>query len=251
LIPIRDDNPSERPPVLTVLLIAANAAVFLFQWSLPEAEHQRFLYTYGLVPVIIGRPELARAEGLEPIGLTSFLTSMFLHGGFLHVLMNMWFLWLFGDNVEDRMGPWRFLVFYLLCGLLAGYTHYLTDPASALPTVGASGAVAGVMGAYAFMFPHARVLLVMPFVLLLAFEVPAITFLGLWFLLELWKGTRVLGQDPSQVGGIAFWAHVGGFAAGALLHVPFGGRRRRVRVEVRDRERDRRPPDRWPPSRPW
>jgi len=142
---------------------------------------------------------------------------MFLHGGWIHIIGNMWTLWIFGDNVEDRMGPVRFLAFYFLCGLAAGVVHLYTNPDSTLPTVGASGAIAGVLGAYLLLFPHSRIIILVPlFFLPLFVEVPAITYLGFWIVSQIFSGTLSLAL-PEDVGGVAFWAHVGGFIAGAVL----------------------------------
>jgi membrane associated rhomboid family serine protease len=146
---------------------------------------------------------------------------MFLHGGWMHILGNMWTLWIFGDNVEDRMGPVRFVVFYLLCGLAAGIVHTLTNPNSTLPTVGASGAIAGVMGAYLFLFPKSRIIVLIPiFFFPFFFELPAVTYLGFWALSQVFSGTLALG-DARDVGGVAWWAHVGGFITGIALQFFF------------------------------
>jgi membrane associated rhomboid family serine protease len=154
---------------------------------------------------------------------------MFLHGGWMHIIGNMWTLWIFGDNVEDRMGPLRFVLFYLLCGLAAGVTHWLTNPDSTIPTVGASGAIAGVLGAYFFLYPHARIIAMVPiFFWPFFFELPAITYLGFWILSQIFSGTLSLAL-PKDVGGVAWWAHVGGFIAGAALHRLFVKRRRSMR----------------------
>ena len=154
---------------------------------------------------------------------------MFLHGGWAHIIGNMWTLWIFGDNVEDRMGPVRFTVFYILCGLVAGVVHWFTNPHSAVPTVGASGAIAGVMGAYFVLFPHARVVVMVPvFFYPLFFEVPAVTYLLFWALSQVFSGTMAIA-GPGEVGGVAWWAHVGGFTAGLVLHALFVQPRRTIR----------------------
>ncbi|MEJ2219161.1 MAG: rhomboid family intramembrane serine protease, partial [Gemmatimonadota bacterium] len=165
-----------------------------------------------------------------------FLTHMFLHAGWLHIIFNMWFLWIFGDNVEDRMGRARFLAFYLLCGLVAATTQMLVTPGSTIPSVGASGAIAGVMGAYLFLFPKARVIVLLPiFFFPFFFELPAIVYLIFWFGLQLFSGTLALAR-PEHVGGIAFWAHVGGFTAGVVLYRLFLVRqKRRHRFEADER----------------
>jgi membrane associated rhomboid family serine protease len=158
---------------------------------------------------------------------------MFLHSGWLHIIGNMWTLWIFGDNVEDRMGPIRFLFFYLLCGIAAGIVHSLTNPDSMMPAVGASGAIAGVLGAYFFLFPYARIVVLIPvFIFPFFFEMPAVLYLGFWILTQVFSGTLALAT-PEQVGGVAWWAHVGGFIAGIILHFFFvkRGYRRPARDE--------------------
>jgi membrane associated rhomboid family serine protease len=214
------------------LIILANCLVFLFELSTPEHSLVQFFYQYGLVPARYTHPDWALWVGLPVDDYFPFLTSMFLHGGWLHIIGNMWALWIFGDNVEDRMGPIRFLFFYLLCGLAAGFVQWFTHPHSAIPTVGASGAIAGVMGAYLFMFPRARVIVLLPILFFpFFFELPAVTYLGFWALTQVFSGTLSLAS-PADVGGIAWWAHVGGFGAGILLQFLF--RRRAYRHPSRD-----------------
>ncbi|MGR6836879.1 rhomboid family intramembrane serine protease [Syntrophomonas erecta] len=209
MIPLRDSVPSSRFPLVTVMLIIVNLYIFVSQLSLGMEKMENLFYTFGLVPAYYSTPQGA------PAGHLPFITSMFLHGGWMHVIGNMWILWLFGDNVEDRMGRGRFLLFYLLCGVLAGATHYYVNPGSTVPVVGASGAVAGVMGAYFLMFHRARVLtLIPPFFLI---NIPAWIYLGFWAVSQLWCGAAdVFTADAC--GQIAFWAHVGGFAAGMFLY---------------------------------
>ena len=198
MFPIRDDVPSSRFPVITWLLIGVNAVVFLFQLSLPPQGLQQLFYLFGIVPARFTDPEWAAYVGFPLRTFWPFLTSMFLHGGFLHILSNMWSLWIFGDNVEDRMGPFRFLAFYLASGAAAGVLHWLTNPASTVPTVGASGAIAGVLGAYLLFYPRARVLTLVPlFFYPLFFYLPAIVYLGIWFLSQLFSGTFALAS-PQQ-----------------------------------------------------
>jgi membrane associated rhomboid family serine protease len=219
VIPVRDDIPARRAPIVTWALIAVNVLVFLYQVQLPEAELKRLIELRGMVPARYFHPEEAAWHGLPPDAYLSFITSMFLHGGWLHLLGNMWSLWIFGDNVEDRMGRLRFLVFYVLCGLAAGALHAFTNVDSFLPTIGASGAIAGVLGAYFFLFPRARVLTLVPIVFIpLFFELPAVTFLLIWFGLQLLQAWAGLGMEEGGGGGVAWWAHVGGFGAGILLH---------------------------------
>jgi rhomboid family protein len=218
LIPIRDTIPHRRSPVVTWVLIAINVAVFLYELSLSPEELQRLFYLFGVVPARYSHPEWARLSGLPMHDYWPFLTCMFLHGGWAHVIGNMWTLWIFGDNVEDRMGPVRFLIFYLLTGVAAGLTHYFTNLGSAVPTVGASGAIAGVLGAYFILFPRSQIIVVLPvFFFPFFFELPAVTYLLFWFLSQVLSGT-LAGFAASDVGGIAFWAHAGGFVAGVVFH---------------------------------
>jgi membrane associated rhomboid family serine protease len=216
LIPLRDSTPHSRPPAITVSLIVLNAAAFLLQLALPGNAERAFM-ALGLVPARLVGPDPFAGAGL-PSPWVGLFTGIFLHAGFLHLAGNMWFLWLFGDNVEDRMGRGRFLLFYLLCGLLASAAHVALAPSSRIPTIGASGAIAGVMGAYTFLYPRARIrTLVWYFFIIDTIEVPAFVFLGLWFLLQLFGG---LGGS-AEAGGVAFWAHVGGFVAGIPLMMVF------------------------------
>jgi membrane associated rhomboid family serine protease len=218
VIPIRDVIPSRTTPVVTVLIIVVNAAVFLYQQTLGKAELTEFVYRYALVPATFSIPAV--------------LTSMFMHGDWMHFLGNMLFLWIFGDNVEDRVGHGRFVLFYVLCGAAAALAQVWITPSSRIPMVGASGAIAGVMGAYFVMFPHSRVLTLVPiFFFIELIEVPAIFFLGIWFLLQFLSGVTSLGVPRTQdVGGVAFWAHVAGFVAGVIWIFVFR-RPERQRVE--------------------
>src|SRR5882672_9501093 len=234
MFPIRDTIPGRNPPIATWLLILVNGLVFLLELGMPERTLQQFFYLFGIVPARFSHPEWAAAIGLPIDTYWPFLTSMFLHGGWMHIIGNMWTLWIFGDNVEDRMGPLRFVCFYLLCGLAAGLVHWFTNPDSTLPTVGASGAIAGVLGAYFFLFPYARVIVLVPVLFLpFFFELPAVTYLGFWILTQIFTGTLALGQ-PGDVGGVAWWAHVGGFAAGILLQFLFVKRKAAYRRLSRD-----------------
>ena len=218
MIPLRDTIPHRRTPYVTWTLIAINVVVFLYELGLGPDELEALFYMFGIVPARYTHPEWARMIGLPMDDYWPFLTSMFLHGGWAHVVGNMWALWIFGDNVEDRMGPGRFLAFYLLTGVIAGLTHGFTNPQSTVPTVGASGAIAGVLGAYFVLFPRARIIVLLPiFFFPFFFELPAVTYLLFWFLSQV-LGGAVAGLSSSQVGGIAFWAHVGGFDAGVVLH---------------------------------
>jgi membrane associated rhomboid family serine protease len=214
MIPLRDVIPSRTTPFVTIGIIGLNAAAFLFELSLPPDQLDLFLRAYGVVPAVLSWPTV--------------LTSMFLHGGWLHILGNMLYLWIFGDNVEDRMGHARFVAFYLLCGTAAAFAQVLMRPASMIPTIGASGAIAGVMGAYMVLFPHSRVLTLIPLIIFWELiEVPAIFFLGIWFLMQIFNSVGSLG-DTADTGGVAFWAHVAGFLAGLAGVFVFRRRQRRA-----------------------
>jgi membrane associated rhomboid family serine protease len=207
VIPIRDTVPTRNPPVAVWVLIVLNSLVFLLEATLPPPELQRLAELFGIVPARYTHPEWAAWSGLPVGDYWPFLTSMFLHGSLLHLVGNMWTLWIFGDNVEDRMGPFRFVAFYLLCGVAGSLVHIWTNPGSTLPTVGASGAIAGVLGAYFFLFPTARVVILFPVLFLpFFFELPAVTYLAWWAISQALGGT--LSLAAGAVGGIAFWAHV-------------------------------------------
>lgn len=210
MIPLRDTQRSRNRPVVNLMLIAVNIVVFLVTLS-QGAFQDVFIWNWGFVPARYTVPQvMGDADFFQKI--FSPLTFMFLHGGWTHLIGNMWSLWIFGDNVEDRLGPVRYLGFYLLAGLGSGLVHFLTGPASTVPVVGASGAIAGVMGAYFLLYPAARILTLFPIVVIpLFFEIPAFVFLGLWFLMQF---LNAVGDGGA---GIAWWAHVGGFVIGALL----------------------------------
>ncbi len=236
MLPIRDTVPTRSPPIATRLLVLINALVFLFELTLSPPELEGLFHVFGIVPARFTHPDWAVSAGLPLNGYWPFLTSMFLHGGWLHIIGNMWALWIFGDNVEDRMGPIRFVIFYLLSGCLAGAVHVLTNADSTLPTVGASGAIAGVMGAYLVNFPTARIIVLVPiFLFPFFFEVPAVIYLGFWALSQFFSGTLSL-ISGDQVGGVAWWAHVGGFASGIVLQFFFfrRGPARGYRFPARD-----------------
>ncbi len=248
MFPIQDTIPTRNPAIATWLLILANAIVFLFELAMPEDALKQFFYVFGIVPARYTHPGWAHLVGLSIDDYWPFLTSMFLHGGWAHIIGNMWALWIFGDNVEDRMGPVRFLFFYLLCGLAAGIVHAYTNADSTMPTVGASGAIAGVMGAYFFLFPYSRVVVLVPvFFFPFFFELPAVTYLGFWALTQVFSGTLALG-NPGDVGGVAWWAHVGGFAAGILLQFLFVKRTGAYRRLSRDEYETE---NAWVPARYW
>lgn len=208
MFPIKDTVQSRSLPLVTWIIILINGLVFMYELTLPPDHLERLFRMLGMVP--------ARLR-TDPEAYATVLTCMFLHGGWMHFIGNMWMLYLFGDNVEDRMGPARYLIFYLLSGVAAGMTHYVTDPESTIPTVGASGAIAGVMGAYFLLFPTARVITLVPvFIFPFFFEIPAIFYLGIWFVSQLFSGTLSL-VSTQYYEGVAWWAHVGGFVAGMVL----------------------------------
>jgi len=227
MIPFRDNIPSRRYPIVTLLLILMNVGVFIFQLTLTEPALEQFVVAYGVVPA---RLQLAAEHPVQVVNLTvvSMFTSMFLHAGWLHLLGNMWFLWIFGDNVEDRMGRIGFLAFYLLCGLAAGMVHILFNLDSRVPSVGASGAIAGVLGAYLLSYPFARVLTLVPFLIIWpVIELPALLVLGSWFLIQLLNGWAAITAASQTTGGVAWWAHIGGFLSGMILLRVFAQRRAR------------------------
>jgi membrane associated rhomboid family serine protease len=217
MIPLKDNIPSYKKPIINYFIILVNTLVFIYQYFFlhSQTDIQEFIYTYGFVPYRF---------------LTEFstywytiLTSMFLHGGFLHFLGNMWFLYIFGDNVEDKFGHIKFLLIYLLCGILASFIQFVFSPTSTLPMIGASGAISGVLGSYFIFFPTAGVLTLVPFGIFTRIVVfPAVIFLGFWFIFQLLSGTQtfalqvVLGRE---IGGIAYWAHIGGFLTGLITAI--------------------------------
>jgi membrane associated rhomboid family serine protease len=202
MFPVSDVIPSRTTPVVTISLIILNALAFLYELQLDEPQLQVLVHYFGLIPSDFSWPTV--------------LTSMFLHGGWLHFLGNMLYLWIFGDNVEDRLGHANYLLFYLLCGAVAALGQVAIHPDSTVPMVGASGAIAGVMGAYFVLYPRSRVLTAVFIVFFMdLIEIPAIFFLGIWFMMQLFSGVGSIGLDAAD-GGVAFWAHVAGFAAGAL-----------------------------------
>jgi membrane associated rhomboid family serine protease len=204
MIPLRDSEPSHSTPFVTVSLITVNALVFFYQLSLDRFSFNNLIAAYGLIP-----------GQLHP---GAFVTCMFLHGGWLHLIGNMWFLWIFGDNIEDILGHAKYLLFYLLCGVAAGLVHVAFNAGSRLPTIGASGAIAGVMGAYLLKFRHSRVVTLVPiFFFLTTMEIPAVYILIYWFVVQLVSGFGSIGYSQLSQGGVAWFAHVGGFLAGMLL----------------------------------
>jgi len=222
IIPIRDTIPSSRVPLVNYALIAANVLVFFYQLSLGEGLLP-FLERHAVVPArLLGGGFPPARELLTPV------TAMFLHGGWLHMLGNMLYLYIFGDNVEDTLGHGGYLAFYLACGVASFATQIVFQPASAVPNLGASGAIAGVLGAYFVRFPRARVVTLLPlFVIFTLVEIPAVVFLGLWFLIQFLSGAASLGRASATSGGVAWWAHIGGFVAGAIVMVGIGKSRHR------------------------
>jgi len=221
MIPIRDNIACSRPPYVAWGLMAICIAVFLSMLLLPLEIQRQLTYLYGMVPIRYSNPEWSASFGLPPDFGLSFLSSLFLHGGWLHIIINMWFMWIFANSIEDRMGHIKFLVFYLLCGLIATFVQWYFDPELVIPVVGASGAIAGVLGAYFCIYPYARVVLWLPvFLLPIFFEVPAIAFLGFWIIIQFQNATSALLFDGVTVD-VAWWAHLGGFVAGVFLHPLF------------------------------
>lgn len=233
MFPLMDNVPSRNPPIATHGLILANVLVFFVQLTLDGEQIRHLFYLFGVVPLRFTHPELAAEVGLPGANVWPLFTSMFLHGNWMHILGNMWTLWIFGDNVEDRMGPVGFIGFYLASGLIAGVVHIAVNPASTVPTVGASGAIAGVMAAYLLLYPTAGVVTLVPVLFYPLFiTVPAVFYMFIWFLTQFFGGA--LGLVSKQVGNIAFWAHIGGFLAGLALCPLFVGPRRRYRRAMRD-----------------
>lgn len=227
MFPLKDENPTEIFPLFTLLLIAANVGVWvqLQGAGFDTGTLMESVCRYGAVPTdVTGLAPGAGAASpcpVESVGWAGLLTSMFLHGGWAHLIGNVWFLWIFGNNIEDSMGRFRFLAFYLLTGLAAAGAQVVSAPGSAIPMVGASGAISGIMGAYLVLYPRVRVYTLFIIIILIrVIPLPAWLLLGYWFLLQLLMGT----QMPGQQGGVAFWAHVGGFVAGVVLVKPFENR---------------------------
>jgi membrane associated rhomboid family serine protease len=223
VFPLRDTVRAREIPIVNYAIIALNVLIFLFEASLRPRALESFISSFGLVP----------RRFLLDFGLGQLITvfsSMFLHGGWVHLISNMWALYIFGDNIEDRMGHGRYLAFYLICGFAAAIAHVVVAPRSAVPVVGASGAISGVMGAYIVLFPLSRVITLVPGLFFLPWfvEVPALLFIGMWFLSQLFSGLVTLAVPGSfyTYGGVAWWAHVGGFLAGVILVRAFARRRR-------------------------
>src|SRR2546421_566651 len=215
MIPIRDDQPRVTTPIVTYFLLALNVVVYVFELSLNDRAKTLLMYQFGVVPQFVERA----LHGLMPIevAIVPMFTSMFLHASLWHIIGNMWALWIFGDNIEDYLGHSKYLLLYLASGIAAAVLHVLFNQGSQIPTVGASGAIAGVMGAYFLLFPSARVLTVVPFVFMFVW-LPAWVVLGYWFVVQFLTGAATsIGSSGNAVGGVAVWAHVGGFVAGVTL----------------------------------
>jgi membrane associated rhomboid family serine protease len=221
MIPIRDDTPTYSTPFINYLLIALNTLIFLFEVSLGPRTREAFVFQFGVEPI-----RVLAALGLSNVyvphaSVLPLLTSMFLHASWLHLIGNMWVLWIFGDNIEDYLGHFSYLIFYLVSGLAASVAHILLNANSSVPSVGASGAIAGVMGAYFLLFPAARVLTLVPLIIFFTFIwLPAWIVLGYWFVLQFLSGAATSIAYSNRTGGgggIAFWAHVGGFVAGIVM----------------------------------
>lgn len=208
MFPIRDTIPTRRVPIVNYMLIALNVIVFVLMWLAGQGQ-EALVYEFAMIPANY-------ADGIEVGDVVDLFTSMFMHAGLAHILGNMLYLWIFGDNVEDSLGSGRYLIFYLVGGLFASFTHLLTNPNSQIPTVGASGAIASVLGAYLVLFPYSRIVTAIAFGYFIRLTmVPAVIVLGLWFVLQLFSGVLSLGGP--DVGGVAFWAHAGGFVAGVVM----------------------------------
>jgi membrane associated rhomboid family serine protease len=214
MIPFRDNIPSRTFPVINIAIILTNVFVFFYELA-QGRQFERFIMHHGVVPAAV----FAWPESNLPVSAIAlpFLTAMFLHAGWLHLIGNMWYLWIFGDNVEDRLGHVNYLIFYLLCGLGAGIVHTVFNYNVNVPSIGASGAIAGVLGAYLVSYPFARVLTLVPIFFIFVTEIPAILVLGLWFVMQFLYGATALASTTANTGGVAWWAHVGGFVIGMIL----------------------------------
>lgn len=228
MIPLRDTIPSRSFPIVNWILILLNAGIFLYEvFMLNSAQAEQMIFRYGLVPEKIRFAGIDSIYDLRVTVFRPFLTNMFLHGGWWHLISNMWILFIFGDNVEDRMGKVRYFLFYILCGLIASFAHFVLHINSPIPAIGASGAISGVMAAYMFMFPKSTILSFVPiFIIPLFIPIPALIYIGIWFLGQLWSGTTSLMLSDSATG-IAFWAHIGGFVGGLFLYRLFDSSKRK------------------------
>ena len=230
MIPLRDENPSPTPPRVTIAIIALNVAAFVYELSLGP-ELRPFLFDWGLVPARLALALHGQGDAIVTVAPT-VLTSIFLHGGWLHLVGNMWFLWIFGDNIEDRLGHVRFALFYVVAGVMGSALHLAFNSSSQVPTVGASGAIAGVLGAYAAAFPRARVITLVPlFPFFQVLALPAFVMLGMWFVYQFLSGFVTSAWTPGG-GGVAWWAHIGGFGFGYVTMRLFGAGRARSTARV-------------------
>ena len=217
MIPLKDDTPRLTTPYINYFLIALNTAIFLFQQLLDRPAHDAFLYQFGMVPARVTGALHGAPDASLGLGVLTIFTSMFLHANWLHLISNMWALWIFGDNIEDHLGHFRYLLFYFGTGLAASLLHIAFNFGTQIPSVGASGAIAGVMGAYLRLFPRARIVTLVPVLFFpLFFEVPAFLFMGFWFFMQLLSGAVSLAVTNTGEG-IAWWAHIGGFSVGFFL----------------------------------
>ena len=213
MIPLRDSIRSRTFPLVNLTIIILNLVIYVWEVMLGPQQLNQVFYVFGLVPARAYDIFISGAS-ITPV-LVNLFTSMFIHGGWIHVIGNMLFLWVFGDNIEDRLGHFKYLLFYLAAGVAGGVAHILSNPASTIPVVGASGAIAGVLGAYALVFPRSRILTLLPiFIIFTLVEIPALIFIALWFVIQIFNGVASLGGSVNTV---AYWAHVGGFIAGAVL----------------------------------
>ena len=239
MLPLKDNIPYRHTPYAVYTIIGINALVFLFQMGMSQEQMIRLFHVLGVVPARYFHAEWAAWMGYPETFVLPFFTHMFLHSGFFHFLFNMWVMWIFADNVEDVMGPFRFVLFFLLCGLGALATHMFFNMDSKIPVVGASGAIAGVMGAYFILYPHARVVTLIPiFIFPYIIELPAVIFLGIWFLSQVSTGLFASGAAQGG-GGVAWWAHAGGFVAGILLLPLFRSNERCYYCYDRSRDEDK------------
>jgi membrane associated rhomboid family serine protease len=229
LIPLRDTIPSRSFPIVNWLLILANISIFLYEvFVLDTQQAELMIFDFGLIPDKVRFDEIDNLRELRVTILRPFFTNMFLHGGWGHLISNMWILFIFGDNIEDRMGKVRYFLFYILCGLIASFAHFILHRNSAVPAIGASGAISGVMAAYMVMFPKSTIISLVPIIIIPLFiPIPALIYIGIWFFIQLWSGTASLMLSDSATG-IAFWAHIGGFIGGLALYRFFDKSKRKV-----------------------
>jgi membrane associated rhomboid family serine protease len=219
MIPLKDKNPTRHFPVVNIALIAVNVLAFIYELTLGSGLEE-FLFRFGSVPNAIS--QTIRSGVFNPLTIATIFTSLFLHGGWLHLGGNMLYLWIFGDNVEDKLGHVRYFLFYFIGGIAATSLHVYIDPMSTVPTIGASGAISCVLGAYIVLFPKARVITLVPiFIFIQIAEFPAYVILGFWFVLQFFNGLLSLGYGTAGMAGVAWWAHIGGFLAGLILVLPF------------------------------